>query len=405
LFRNSNFTFRILINMNKYNFKKILLLRFSSLGDIILTTPLLKVLKNNFPEAEIDYCIKKSYADIVRYNPAINKVLEVSDDMDFAELSLLKRTLKKRKYDLVLDLHKNLRTFYLRLFLRFGSRVLVFKKYSFRKFLLVKFKINFMKSASGGLPPIAQRYIDCLKTILSFPSLQRRGTRESSSSHPSFPNSSLGTEITLHPEIYTNENAKESVDNLIGKLNVHQDSKLICIVPSSKHFTKTYPAENYIELINKFDKNKYSFLLVGKGNDKKNIDMIKSKTGDNVYDLCDKLNLLELTELMKKCNLIISGDTGPMHIAEAVNVPILILAGSSVKEFGFYPIESSPPTPLLLQRRGGKNTVLEVDSLPCRPCSHIGRDSCPKGHFRCMKDVSPETVYKKAVNLTSSSKT
>ncbi len=335
-------------------------------GDIVLTTPLLKILRQNFPDAEINYCTKKSNADLIRYNPAINKVLEVSDDMDFAELRLLKKVLKKEKYDLVIDLHNNLRTFYLKIFLRLNSKVLVFKKYSFRKFLLVHFKINFMKD----LPQISGRYINTLQNIID-------------TSKP----------CILSPEIYTYDYSREQADKLFTSLNVPNNSKLVCIVPSSKHFTKTYPPDNYIELINKFDKNEYKFILAGKGEDKTNIEKIKSKTGGNVFDLCDKLSSLELYEIIKKCDLVISGDTGPMHIAEAGGVPIIMLAGSSVKEFGFYPIESSPPAPLLLQRRGEKNMVLEINELSCRPCSHIGGDSCPKGHFKCMKDITPEKIF------------
>lgn len=336
--------------------KKILVFRFSSLGDIILTTPLLKILRKNYPDAQIDYCTKKSYSDLLKYNPAVSRVLEVSDDMDFAELRLLKKTLINEKYDLVIDLHNNLRTFYLRLSLRLGTYVVVFKKYSFKKFLLVKFKINRMKD----LPSIAQRYIDTIKHIIDV------------------------NTIELTPEIKTNDYAKEEADKIISGLNIPANSKLICIVPSSKHFTKTYPAENYIDLINKFDRNKFSFILTGKGTDKNNIDRIKSETGENVFNLCDKLSLPELYEVMKKCNLVISGDTGPMHIAEAAGVPIIMLAGSSVKEFGFYPINE-------------KNTILEIDGLSCRPCSHIGKDYCPKGHFKCMKEITAEMVYKKVI--------
>ncbi|MFI5144613.1 MAG: glycosyltransferase family 9 protein [Ignavibacteria bacterium] len=347
--------------------KKILILRFSSLGDIILTTPLLKILRTNFPEAQIDYCTKKSYSDLLKYNPAVSNVLEVSDDMDFAELRLLKKILIKNKYDLVIDLHNNLRTFYLKLSLRLRTLVVVFKKYSYRKFLLVHFKINRMKD----MPSIAQRYIGTIKHIIDV------------------------NTIELTPEIFTNEYAVENAKKLLNNIYPSPSgrtggAKLICIVPSSKHFTKTYPAENYIELINKFDKDNYKFALAGAGKDKDIIGKIKSGTDDNVYNLCDKLSLPVLSEFMKMCDLVISGDTGPMHIAEAAGVPIIMLAGSSVKEFGFY------PSPLLRGGVGGE--VLEVNNLPCRPCSHIGKDYCPKGHFKCMKDITPNMVYEKIMS-------
>jgi heptosyltransferase-2 len=184
------------------------------------------------------------------------------------------------------------------------------------------------------------------------------------------------------PEFFPDEPSKQNVNNLFKELNLPNDKKIICIIPSSKHFTKTYPAEYYSALINKFDSAKYSFVLIGKGIDKSNIDKIKSKTGSNVYDLCDKLNVLEAAELMKRCWLIISCDTGPMHIAEAVNAPLIILAGSSVREFGFYP-------------QNKNSIVLENNNLKCRPCSHIGRSSCPKGHFKCMRDIKPEQIFER----------
>lgn len=98
--------------------------------------------------------------------------------------------------------------------------------------------------------------------------------------------------------------------------------------------------------------------MIGKGNDRKNIEVIKSKTGNNVIDLCDKPGILEIAELMKRCSLVITGDTGSMLIAEAVGTPIIMLAGSSVREFGFYP-----------QKK--KSAILENNNLHCRPCSHI----------------------------------
>jgi ADP-heptose:LPS heptosyltransferase len=260
---------------------------------------------------------------------------------------------------LVFDLHNNLRTFYLKLFLRFKTNLFVFKKYSFRKFLLVKFKINLMKD----LPPIAERYISTLSDLKEINLIQN----------------------DLQPEIFTNPEAEKKTGEILNELKIPNGKKLVCLVPGTKHFTKTYPAECYIELINKLG-NDYSFLLTGKGNDKNIIDKIKSGTGKNVYDLCDKLSLLELAAIMKKCALVISGDTGPMHIAEAAGVPLIMIAGSSVREFGFYP-------------QSENSSVIENKGLSCRPCSHIGRESCPKEHFKCMKEIKPFQVLSLSQNI------
>jgi len=343
--------------------KRILVIRLSSLGDIILTTPFLKILRKKFPDAQIDYCTKSEYKEIIGFNPNINNIIEVDNNLDFAGLKSLRKKHQSKSYDLVFDLHNNLRTFYLKLFLRLYAKVLIFRKYSIKKFLLVKFKINLMEN----LPPIAERYISTLSNL---------------------DNTNLSLS-DLQPEIYTNPKAEKKAGEILKEFNIPGGKKLVCIVPNTKHFTKTYPAEYYVELINKLGE-EFCFLLVGKGNDKNMIDKIKSGTGKNVFDLCDKLSLLELTVLMKKCSLVISGDTGPMHIAEAIGVPLIMIAGSSVKEFGFYP-------------QSDNSSVLENEDLSCRPCSHIGRESCPKGHFKCMKEILPDAIYYKITSAIPSS--
>lgn len=340
--------------------KKILVIRFSSLGDVMLTLPLITALRNEFPKANIDYLTKEKYAEVLKFNPNLNSIIEADDYLDFKGLKQLKTQLKQSSYDLVIDAHNNLRTFYLKLFLT--AQKLTFKKYSVRKFLFVRFKLNLMKK----LPTIAQRYINILSPLLS---------RHEEN-------------FDLLPEICADDTSKQKAGNILGALNIPAGRKLICICPASMHFTKTYPVENYIELIEKFDRDKFAFILAGKGNDKKSIEKIVSSFKDNVYDLCDKLNIPELTVVMKRCDLVICGDTGPMHIAEGLDKPLIVLAGSSVKEFGFYP-------------QGINSVVLENNNLNCRPCSHIGRDYCPKGHFKCMNEISPGEVYLTAMKTFS----
>lgn len=325
--------------------KRILIIRLSSLGDIILTTPLIRAVKEIYPDSQLDYCTKADYSDIIRHNKQVNNIIEADTKLTFSSLKSLKDNIKKNKYDLIIDAHNKLNTFYLRLFL--SGEKLKLKKYSIRKFLLVNFKINLMKN----LPPIANRYINIIKE-----------------------DSALRV-----PEIETDFEASKKISGFLNSLNIQNNKNLICIVPSSKHYTKTYPPEMYAELINQPGNKQNIFLLTGKGNDKFSIETIIAKTGNNVYNLCDKFNIPEITELMKRCSLVITGDTGPMHIAEAAGTPIIMLAGSSVKEFGFYPQSSNA-------------VVLENDSLSCRPCSHIGRDNCPKGHFLCMRAITPGTI-------------
>jgi ADP-heptose:LPS heptosyltransferase len=312
------------------------------MGDVILTTPALKILRSSFPEAEIHFCTKFSYADTIRNNPYINKLIVVVDDLGFGRLKEFRKTLAGEKYDLIIDLHKNPKTFYLRLYLRNSSKWIKFRKYSIRKFLLVNFKLNTMKN----LPAIAVRYAETLEKI---------GIKIEKADMSQF-----------QPEIFTDKESKERVQSIFELKNI--------------------PADYFAELINRFDSAQYSFFLIGKGEDKKLIDTIISKTDDNVISLCDKLNLTNIAELMKRCFLVISGDTGPMHIAESINMPLVMIAGSSVREFGFFPVSE-------------KSIVIENYGLTCRPCSHIGRDKCPKGHFKCMKELTPEMVYNESTKM------
>ena len=344
--------------MKAHNINKLLVLRLSSLGDVILTTPFLKYIKQKHPEAIIDYCTKSAYIPAIEDNPNINSIITLSDLPDFKELRMLKKSIKSSNYDLIIDAHNNFRTFYLKIFS--GIKTLTFRKYSIRKFLLVKLKINLMKN----LPPITVRYINILGKFYTEPV-----------------NDNL-----LLPEIITQDKNRLSAETLFENENIPGGRINICITASTNHFTKTYPAEYFAEVINKFDTGKFNFLLTGKNGDIAEIEKIKSITGNNVYNLCDCLGIKELTEVMKKCQLVISGDTGPMHIAEALNIPLIMIAGSSVKEFGFYP-------------QNQLSAVLENTGLKCRPCSHIGRSSCPEGHFKCMTEIKPSEIYNTAVNL------
>lgn len=342
--------------MKPESVKKILVIRFSSLGDVILTTPLLKFIKKSFPNSKTDFLVKDVYADVLLNNPNIDNLISAADDLDFRALRELKKTLKLNSYDLILDAHNNLRSFYIRQFL--AKQKFVFRKYSFRKFLLVKLKINKM----SGLPSICERYCSMLNSI-----------------------EGCSAGGGLIPELFESEEASKNVLKILQNRGINDTTKLVVVIPSAKHFTKTYPPECYTEVINRLINEAYTIVLTGKGKDKANIDVILKGTNNNAIDLCNKLSLLELIELMKLSRLVIGGDTGPLHIAEAFNKPLIMLAGSSVSEFGFYP-------------QNKKAVVLENNSLNCRPCSHIGRNECPLGHFKCMIDISPEEVFQRSIS-------
>ncbi len=341
--------------MNNEQVRRILIIRLSSMGDVILTTPLIELAVKTFPLARIDFCTKEKFTSLLRPNPNIHKVIKAKNNLNYSALKDLRQLIKMSNYNMIIDLQNNLKTIYLRSIQ--DAKVHVFNKRSIKKFIFVKFGQNLLKNEK----PIIERYKETIR---------KYALREDLNS------------IT-RPELFTDPSSDRSIENMLQSLGLNAKSKLISIPSVSGHFTKTYPAEYYAEIINNFPDGNAAFFLTGNGRDSVNIQLIKSLTKNKiVYDLCDRLEIEDLNSLIKRCSLVICGDTGPMHIAEAFDIPIVMMAGSSVKEFGFYP-------------QNEKAVVLENNSLKCRPCSHYGKSKCPKGHFKCMKELTPELVLAK----------
>jgi heptosyltransferase-2 len=157
--------------------------------------------------------------------------------------------------------------------------------------------------------------------------------------------------------------------------------KLVGICPGSKHFTKMWPEEYFVQLGKLLNENGFKIALFGGKDDIQLCERISSKLSSAV-NLCNDNNILQTAADMKWCKVIYCNDSGMMHTATAVNIPVIAFFGSTVKEFGFTPYNS-------------KNLILENNSLSCRPCTHIGRDSCPEKDFKCMEEITPQLAFEK----------
>lgn len=322
--------------MDYSKLNKVLIIRFSSLGDVLLTTPLIRTLKKQYPHLIINYLVKPAYMDVLAGNPYLNEIIVFNKD-NSDEIS---SSIKKDNYDIIIDLQNNLRTRILTL--KLGIPVKRFNKRTLSKFLLVKFKINLLKDAQQ----IPVRY-------------------------------SQAAGISLDDE-GLNYFAPES-------LHKNSNEKIIGFAPGSKHFTKRWTPEYFIELGRKLNEDGYKVLLLG-GKDDKEICENISNDLMNVENCCNDNNLEFTFNNMKRCQVIVCNDSGLMHTACAANVPVVALFGSTVKEFGFTPYRN-------------KNLILENNLLSCRPCSHIGRSECPEGHFKCLLDLTPDLVFEKIKSL------
>ncbi|MBK7631336.1 MAG: glycosyltransferase family 9 protein [Ignavibacteriales bacterium] len=323
--------------------KKVLIIRLSSLGDILLTTPFIRSLKNQYPKIEIDFILREEYSDLIKLNPHLNKVYPYSR-IEKDNLATLAE-LRKIDYDLVIDLQNNLRS--KKIFPSKSTQIERFSKNSWKKFLLVNFKINKLKNE----PQIPVRYANTIS---------------------GFKLDDKGLELTTD----------KSIDSkLINKNN------LIGFCPGARHYTKRWLKEYFIELGNKLTETGYTIVLFGGKIDKELCADICGKIPNSI-DLSNFDDILQTAADMNMCKAVVCNDSGLMHTASAVGTKVIVIFGSTVEEFGFTPYNC-------------QDLILENNSLTCRPCSHIGRSSCPKKHFDCIKLITPDFVLEKVAHFIS----
>lgn len=344
--------------------KKVLIIRFSSIGDIILTSPLLRILRKRLPNSQIDFLVRKEYSELVKFNPNVSNVIEFDTAKGLKGLYEAAKSIKENSYDILLDLHNNLRSNYIKLFSK--AKYLSINKRILKRFLLVKFKINLYSNYIS----VADRYLETIDFL-------------------KVDNDNMGLDL------YYPETVLEELNEKLNYYNVRDYNYIIGVAPTAKHYTKIWEKENYIQLLTTIA-NKYNpfIFLFGSNSEEDYIESIaksikRNVNKDCVANMAGKLSLIETAALIDKCRVVISNDTGLMHMAAARKRKIVAIFGSTVKEFGFFPY-------------GTESIIVENNNLKCRPCSHIGRDKCPKNHFKCMKDISVERVleaYKNILNI------
>lgn len=333
--------------------RKILIIRMSSLGDIILTSPVIRRLRQKFPDTQIDFLVREEYADLVRYNPHLSNIIELDVRRDRPELKALRDKIRRANYDVILDLHRNLRSAFLR---RFPAHppVLRIKKNQLLRFLLVKLKINLYRKFYDHPLSVAEKYLRAAAPL-------------------GLPNDDLRLEMHLPPE--TIRKGAEIWSEL------EKENYRVVMAPGARHFTKRWPPDYYAELIRMiYRENGWRTLLVGGPDEMAVIEEIQALAGEEIQQsLAGEISLLETFAMIREASFFISNDSGLMHAAAAFQKPQIALFGSTVKELGFFPLNPHAK-------------VLENAALSCRPCSHIGRSVCPQKHFKCMLEVKPEAV-------------
>jgi ADP-heptose:LPS heptosyltransferase len=326
---------------------KVLVIRFSSIGDIVLTTPVVRVLKTQLSDAEVHFATKDKFAVLLRSNPYVDKVQILEES-----LRAFIRHLKAERYDYVIDLHNNLRTRIIKTAL--GVKAYSFNKLNLEKWLLVNLKINRLPNVH-----IVDRYLDTIKPL---------GLKADA----------LGLDYFI-PE-------KDNVP--LDWLPSEFQKGYVAYAMGAQHNTKKLPLKRMIELCDKINK---PIVLLGGKEDFEAAEVVREfferpaqsdyETGLTelgkktiVFNACGKFNINQSASLVKHARYVFAHDTGLMHIAAALKKEVFSIWGNTMPEFGMYPYRT-------------KFTVLENKKAACRPCSKIGYAACPKGHFKCMNEI------------------
>ena len=315
---------------------KILVLRFSSIGDIVLTTPVVRQLKTQLPGAQVHFATKPAFAQLFEASPYVDRLHLLG-----GSLGELVRELRAERFDFIVDLHNNLRSRLIRLQLP-GVPGRAFDKLNWQKYLLVRFKID-------RLPPlhIVDRYRAAAAPL---------GIRDDGA----------GLDYFIPPA--------QEVDVAAALPPGFRPGRYVAVAIGAQHATKRLPPEKLIELVQRLAPR--PVVLLGGPEDESTghvIELAFQASPTPLFNGCGKFSLHQSASLLRQAQFVVSHDTGLMHIASAFKKQIFSVWGNTVPQFGMYPYR----TPF---------EVLEVPGLACRPCSKIGFAQCPQGHFKCMRE-------------------
>jgi heptosyltransferase-2 len=330
---------------------RILIIHTAFIGDIVLSTPLIKKLRDTYPKAEITYLTTPVGASILRNNPHLNHIIEYDKRGEHKGIKgfwAIAKKLKMEAYNLVITPHRYLRS-------------------------------TFLTFLTGA--PIRRGYDSAAASFLYNERVHYDKSKHEVEKLLSFVPKDEGKRYEI--EIFPTELEVEKVDKLLEK----RREKVVVVAPGSKWFTKKWPLEYFNRVIKELEKREDTTVVVVGGKEEMFFNMPLANT---TIDLRGKTTLLELAEVIRRADIVLTNDSSPIHIASAFpNVRILALFGPTVEKFGFFPWSKN-------------SEVFQVEGLECRPCSIHGGDSCPKKHFKCMLDIKPEMVLERIESILES---
>jgi lipopolysaccharide heptosyltransferase II len=333
--------------------ERILVIRFSSLGDILLTAPALRSLHTRFPESRIDLLVASDYEDAARLIPGPDRVLTFDKRSGFSGLLRLRRLLAGQ-YSLLVDLQNNFRSAFLRATV-FPTVWVKARRYRFKRWMLIRFKRNLYREVR----PVPLRYLAALDLV-------------------AVTDDGRGLELAVPEEL------KEWARYYL-KSRCNIERPVVALCPGARHNTKMWPPECWVALGNELVRLSNSVLVIGSAQEQALIANLVRQIPSAV-PVTDR-SLREIAALFTQVTVAVSNDSGLMHLAGGVGAPVVAIFGPTVEEFGFYPFRM-------------QSEVLS-HQLYCRPCTAMGGKRCPEGHFRCMMETPPAAVLAAVQRLMS----
>jgi heptosyltransferase-2 len=334
--------------------RRILVIRLSSMGDILLTTPVLRLLREHCPRMRIDFLVKVAYQDLLRAHPCIDRLI-LFDDRQTLWQTL--RALRRTRYDVVLDLHRTLRSHLLYSGLSARCK-LAYNKRTIRRALLVHLGWNTLRA----MTPVPELYAVPLRSL---------GIREPLA----------GLEMYLEP------GSQEMTQRYLAQVfPVGLERSLLALAPGARWPTKRWPVERFAAVAQELAAAyRAAVVILGEKEDIPLARELSCRLSVPVLSSAGELSLMQTAALLQRCRLLLSNDSGLMHMATALKVPVVAIFGPTVQEFGFYPFQA-------------RARVVST-ALSCRPCSTKGSARCPRGHHHCMQHVTSTQVLSVAQGM------
>jgi heptosyltransferase-2 len=374
----------------------ILVVQTIFLGDVVLTIPLLQHLRHAYPSARIDVIVRKGVDGLLASHPAVSSVLtydKTGSDGGLVGAWRVVQRLKSGRYSLALVLPGSIRSAIAVYLARIPQRIGTDQSTGI---LLFADKVKFpgeLKSSPNGRSVL---FLEGLWKMLGgknsfvstlFTDVVRIDVKNDAIHRHLQLLEPLGIpvqESILHPRLYPSQHDAEVVTNQLSNLAA---GRLVAVSPGSVWATKRWPANRYASLAREFIGRGYNVCVVGGGSDVAVCEeIVQSVKSSSLLNACGKLTPLQSAELLKRCRLLVTNDTAPMHLASAVGTPCVAIFGPTVPEFGFAPF-------------GSQHLIIERKALWCRPCTPHGGARCPIGTHECMTGISVEEVSQATLRL------